>query len=282
MASTQDSENVRSLILAVLSGISAAASHIFFFHFVIFWDSEFAKSMRSFFDYIYIYIRGFCYVQTCRRGRGGCGIEWRVMLARMHAHTHECMFTFRQMDKQIRLSGRCRFRPLPLCPLQVHGNRGARILAPISLCLNLVSTSRPNRSPQVWTRQLESVSFTIRLGTTSQTATFQNTFLLIESSGRYRIHEGLICEKCREAGKLDGRGRKRNHIDKWSGLKILALISRTLRRTSVLHRKQNVFLSHPLQVWLPPHRQQLKLFVSCQPLQARMLIRKAFQNTNLF
>ena len=37
-------------------------------------------------------------------------------------------------------------------------------------------------------------------------------------------------------------------------LKILALISRTLRRTSVLHRKQNMFLSHPLQVWLPPHR----------------------------
>ena len=215
--------------------------------------------------------------QDSENVRGGCGIEWRVMLARMHAHTHECMFTFRQMDKQIRLSGRCRFRPLPLCPLQVHGNRGARILAPISLCLNLVSTSRPNRSLQVWTRQLESVSFTIRLGTTSQTATFQNTFLLIESSGRYRIHEGLICEKCREAGKLDGRGRKRNHIDKWSGLKILALISRTLRRTSVLHCKQNVFLSHPLQVWLPPHRQQLKLFVSCQPLQARMLIRKAFQ-----
>ena len=35
-----------------------------------------------------------------------------------------------------------------------------------------------------------------------------------DARGRYRIHEGLICEKCREAGKLDGRGRKRNHIDK--------------------------------------------------------------------
>ena len=35
-----------------------------------------------------------------------------------------------------------------------------------------------------------------------------------DARGRYRIHEGLICEKCREAGKLDGRGRKRKHIDK--------------------------------------------------------------------
>ena len=35
-----------------------------------------------------------------------------------------------------------------------------------------------------------------------------------DARGHYRIHEGLICEKCREAGKLDGRGRKRKHIDK--------------------------------------------------------------------
>ena len=35
-------------------------------------------------------------------------------------------------------------------------------------------------------------------------------------------------------------------------------------------------------VGLRHRRQQLKLFVSCQPLQARMLIRKAFQNSKLF
>ena len=32
--------------------------------------------------------------------------------------------------------------------------------------------------------------------------------------GKYKIREGMICEKCREAGKLDGRGRKRKRIDK--------------------------------------------------------------------